>query len=231
LKIIVAIFLNGGAVSSIDNSYNAYKVGIRDGDLIKKLNNKKMRTIDDVMLEFQLIESGSDVTITYERDGKLKTVTIRPTKEVENEVTRYVYGISFSSEIQKGFINSIKYSFTKFGSIFRNMIKVIGSLITGKLGVKSLSGPVGIYTVIGEQSKLGFENVIYLAAYISINVGFVNMIPFPAFDGGRALFLIIEKIRKKPIDQKTENIIHTIGFVLLMVLIVVITINDIIRLF
>ena len=111
------------------------------------------------------------------------------------------------------------------------MFKVVKSLLTGKLGVNSLSGPVGIYNVIGEQAKLGFDYVIYLAAYISINVGFVNLIPFPAFDGGRALFLIIEKIRKKPIDQKVENIIHTIGFGLLMILIVVITINDIIKLF
>ena len=88
-----------------------------------------------------------------------------------------------------------------------------------------------MYNVVGEQSKQGFQNVIYLAAYISINVGFVNLIPFHAFDGGRALFLIIEKIRKKPIEQKTENIIHTVGFGLLMLLIIVITINDIIRIF
>ena len=111
------------------------------------------------------------------------------------------------------------------------MFKVIGNLFTGNIGLNSLSGPVGIYNVVGEQSKQGFQNVIYLAGYISINVGFVNLIPFPAFDGGRALFLIIEKIRKKPISQKTENTIHSIGFALLMLLIVVITINDIIRLF
>ena len=149
----------------------------------------------------------------------------------ENENVSYIYGIGLDTDINKGFINSVKYSFSKFGSIYRSMFKVIGNLFTGNLGLNSLSGPVGIYNVVGEQSKQGFENVIYLAAYISINVGFVNLLPFPAFDGGRALFLIIEKIRKKAIDQKTENIIHSIGFILLMLLIVIITINDIIRLF
>ena len=111
------------------------------------------------------------------------------------------------------------------------MGKIIGSLFTGRLGLDSLSGPVGIYQVVGEQRKAGFENIMYLTAYISINVGFVNLIPFPAFDGGRALFLIIEKIRKKPVKREVENTIHSIGFVLLMILVVVITIKDVIKLF
>ena len=167
-----------------------------------------------------------------DKNGKEKNVSVKPTK-VKNEdgTESYIYGLGFSTKTNKGFISSIKYSFSKFGSIYRSMLKVIGNLFTGNLGINSLSGPVGIYNVVGEQSKQGFQNVIYLAAYISINVGFVNLIPFPAFDGGRALFLIIEKIRKKPIEQKTENIIHTIGFMLLMLLIIVITINDIIRIF
>jgi len=220
-------------IDNVDTKYNAYKVNIREGDVIKKMNGKRVSTIDDVMLEFQLIKQGSSVKFTIEdKNGKEKNVSVKPTK-VKNEdgTESYIYGLGFSTKTNKGFISSIKYSFSKFGSIYRSMLKVIGNLFTGNLGINSLSGPVGIYNVVGEQSKQGFQNVIYLAAYISINVGFVNLIPFPAFDGGRALFLIIEKIRKKPIEQKTENIIHTIGFMLLMLLIIVITINDIIRIF
>jgi len=220
-------------LTNVNPNYNAYKVNIREGDVIKKMNGKRVSTIDDVMLEFQLIKQGSSVKFTIEdKNGKEKNVSVKPTK-VKNEdgTESYIYGLGFSTKTNKGFISSIKYSFSKFGSIYRSMLKVIGNLFTGNLGINSLSGPVGIYNVVGEQSKQGFQNVIYLAAYISINVGFVNLIPFPAFDGGRALFLIIEKIRKKPIEQKTENIIHTIGFMLLMLLIIVITINDIIRIF
>lgn len=220
-------------IETVDVQYNAYKVNVREGDLIKKINGKKVSTIDDVMLEFQLVKEGSSVKFLLEdKNGNEKNVSVKPTKVTgEDGTERYVYGIGLSNDINKGFLNSIKYSFVKFSSIFRSMFKVIGNLFTGNLGLSSLSGPVGIYNVVGEQSKAGFENVIYLCAYISINVGFVNLIPLPAFDGGRALFLIIEKIRKKPISQKTENIIHSIGFILLMILIVVITINDIIRLF
>jgi len=220
-------------IDNVDTKYNAYKVNIREGDVIKKMNGKRVSTIDDVMLEFQLIKQGSSVKFTIEdKNGKEKNVSVKPTKVKNDDGTEsYIYGLGFSTKTNKGFISSIKYSFSKFGSIYRSMLKVIGNLFTGNLGINSLSGPVGIYNVVGEQSKQGFQNVIYLAAYISINVGFVNLIPFPAFDGGRALFLIIEKIRKKPIEQKTENIIHTIGFMLLMLLIIVITINDIIRIF
>ena len=219
-------------ISTVDKDYNAYKVGIREGDLLTKVNGKKVRTVDDVMLAFELSKNGEAFKFTVkDTNGNEKNVTVMPTKIKEDTGERYVYGIGLSSQINKGFLSSIKYAFVKFASIYRNMFKVIGSLITGRLGVNSLSGPVGIYNVIGEQAKMGFDNVIYLAAYISINVGFVNLIPFPAFDGGRALFLIIEKIRKKPIDQKVENTIHTVGFALLMILVIVITINDIIRLF
>ena len=220
-------------IDNVDSKYNAYKVNIREGDIIKKMNGKKVSTIDDVMLEFQLIESGSSVKFELvDKNGKEKSVTVKPTKEKNEDRTEsYIYGLGFSTDTNKGFVSSIKYAFSKFGSIYRSMIRVITNLFTGNLGINSLSGPVGIYNVVGEQSKQGFQNIIYLAAYISINVGFVNLIPFPAFDGGRALFLIIEKIRKKPIEQKTENIIHSVGFGLLMLLIIVITINDIIRLF
>ena len=111
------------------------------------------------------------------------------------------------------------------------MILIIGYLFTGVLSLNSLSGPVGIFTVVGETAKTGLVNIIYLLAFISINVGFMNLLPIPAFDGGRLLFLIIEKIKGSPVNSKVENVIHSIGFILLMTLMVVITYNDIIRIF
>ena len=219
-------------INDVSEEYNAYKVNVREGDLILKINDKKVSTVDDVMLRFELVEDGSSIKFTLQKEnGNIDDVTVVPTKVEKDGKTSYIYGVSLASETKTGFINAVKYSFIKFASIFRQMIAVIGNLITGNLGLDSLSGPVGIYNVVGEQSKLGFQNVIYLTAYISINVGFVNLIPFPAFDGGRALFLLIEKIRKKPINSKVENTMHTIGFALLMLLVIVITIKDIIKLF
>ena len=111
------------------------------------------------------------------------------------------------------------------------MFKTIGALFTGGVSVKDLSGPVGIYSIVDTQSKAGFESLLYLVAFLSINVGVINLIPFPAFDGGRILFLIIEKIKGKPVDPKIENTIHSIGFFLLLALIIYVTFNDILRLF
>ena len=110
------------------------------------------------------------------------------------------------------------------------MVLIIRYLITGTLGLDSLAGPVGIFTVVGETAKMGFLNLIYLIGYLSINVGFINILPIPAFDGGRLLFLIIEKITGKPVDPKIENTIHAIGMLLLMALMIFITFNDILRL-
>ena len=209
-------------VTSVDSKYNAYKVNVREGDTILKVNGKRTRTLDDVILEITLTKQGDAIKLDLvDKDNNKKSVSVLPTK-VENEdgSESYIYGLGWGGEPEKGLIPSFKYATQKFSSLF-----------TGRLGLDSLSGPVGIYQVVGEQRKAGFENIIYLTAYISINVGFVNLIPFPAFDGGRALFLIIEKIRKKPVKREVENTIHSIGFVLLMILVVVITIKDVIKLF
>ena len=94
-----------------------------------------------------------------------------------------------------------------------------------------LSGPVGIFNAVDQTKSSGVSSVLYLLALLSLNVGFVNLIPFPAFDGGRILFLIIEKIKGKPVDPKIENAVNATGFAILMLLILVITINDIIKMF
>ena len=104
-------------------------------------------------------------------------------------------------------------------------------LVTGHIRLSQLSGPVGIYTIVGEQSKAGIDNLLYLVAYLSINVGFINLLPLPAFDGGHILFIIIEKIKGSPVNPEVENRIHAIGMILLLVLMAIVTINDIIKLF
>ena len=110
----------------------------------------------------------------------------------------------------------VKYGFTKTLSLLEQMMFIILYLITGKLSLGMLSGPVGIYNVVGTAASAGWVSLLSLLALISINVGFINLIPFPAFDGGRVLFLIIEKIKGSPINSKIENICHSIGFILLI---------------
>ena len=130
-----------------------------------------------------------------------------------------------------GFLNAIKYSYQKTCSIFKQMFVTVGSLFTGGVKVSQLSGPVGIYSIVGEQSKGGLANILYLIAFLSINVGFINLLPIPAFDGGHILFIIIEKIKGSPVNPELENKIHAVFLMLLLLLMVVVTFNDILRLF
>ena len=132
---------------------------------------------------------------------------------------------------KKVFVNAIVYTFNKTKSIFKQMYVTLGYLFTGRVKLNQLSGPVGIYSIVGEQRNAGIASLIYLTAFLSINVGVINLLPIPAFDGGHILFIIIEKIKDSPVKPELENKIHSIFLILLLILMVVITFNDILRLF
>lgn len=219
-------------IGEVSPEYPAYEAGLKSGDLILSVNNKKVKTWDSALLEIQL-NAGKTMKFKVQgEDGETRTISITPKKVVgDDDTVTYVYGISRQNEIEKGLGASFNYAVTKTGSLFNLMLETVKSLFTGKVGVNDLSGPVGIYTIVGEQAKAGINSLLYLTAYLSINIGVINLIPFPAFDGGRILFLIIEKLTGKTIPPKVENIIHGIGFVLLMILMFYITCHDIISLF
>lgn len=217
-------------VGGIMEDYPAYQSGLQENDLIISLNDKKVSTWDDVLWELD-INKGNSVVFEIKRDNEIKKITITPKKVIENDEESYVYGISRTTKREKGFISSLNYAVVKTKSLFKMMYNTIKSLFTGKVGVNDLSGPVGIYNIVGTQASAGLASIIYLIAYLSINVGFINLIPLPAFDGGRILFLIIEKIIGKPISPKVEGTIHTIGFLLLIILMIYVTFNDILKLF
>lgn len=223
--------LNKPYVSYVDPNSNAYQAGLTEGSIITKIDNVKIKTYDRLLLEYQ-VRLGEDITFEIKNStGETKVITITPVEVIEDDTVTYKYGFSLSDNVEHGFLSALKYAFTKTWSLIEQMFFTIVYLCSGKLSLNNLSGPVGIFTVVGEAAKDGFINLVYLLAFISINVGFINLLPLPAFDGGHVLFLIIEKIKGKPIDSKVENIIHSVGLVLLMALMIVITYNDIIRLF
>lgn len=222
---------NDAIVSELVKDGPAEKAGIEVGDKILKINGNKVKSNDDVAIYIQIESKDKPVTFTVDRDGSKKDIKVKPVKEEVEGNTIYRVGIMSSGKVEHGFLASIKYSFTKMGSLFRQMIITLKGLFTGGLSVKQLSGPVGIYNVVGTQREAGIQNILYLIALLSVNVGFINLLPLPAFDGGRILFLIIEKIKGSPVSPELENKIHTIGFILLLVLMLYITFNDIIKLF
>ena len=235
--VLFIIGLGWGAVTSkpviseLVANNPAEKAGLEVGDYIKEINGHKIKTSDDVSIYLQVEDKSKPITFTIERDGKELDIDVKPIKEEVDGSSIYRVGIISEGEVEKGFVASIKYAFTKMGVLFRQMVITFKGLFTGGLSVNQLSGPVGIYNIVGAQAEAGFQNILYLIALLSINVGFINLIPFPAFDGGRIIFLIIEKIKGSPIKPETENKIHTIGFILLLALMIYITFNDVLKLF
>lgn len=219
-------------IGKVTKDFPAYQQGVEEGDLILAIEGKKMRSWDQVLLFLELNNDSKPLTFTLQKkNNHLTKVTITPIQIEEDGQLKYKYGIGITDKINYGLLASLKFMVVKFITIINSMFEVIYHLIVGNLGLNNLAGPVGIYNIIGEETSHGFINVLYLISFLSINVGFINLIPFPAFDGGRLLFLIIEKIKGKPVNSKVENVIHAIGFSLLIILLLVITIQDIKNLF
>ena len=219
-------------VNKLTEGYPMQEAGIEIGDRFLKVNGDKVSTVDDVRIYLSVVTPGEPITFEMQKEtGEIITYEVSPQKEEIDGVESYKFGIEFVVGNEKGFFAPIKYAFEKTGSLFKQMIITFKLLFTGKVGMENLSGPVGIYSIVGQTRSAGFESVLQLIALLSINVGFINLIPFPAFDGGRILFLIIEKIKGSPVNPKIENIFHSIGFILLLLLLIFITFNDIVRMF
>ena len=233
LFFLIALFngapQNKAIVGEISEDYPAYTSGLKEGDRILKVNGKNAATYDTLALELQ-VNTGKNIKLEVDRNGQTETVNLKPKKVKENGGEVYRYGFTITDEVETGFFASLKYAFSKTFSLLHQMILVIGYLVTGNLNLNALAGPVGIFGIVGTAADAGIWSVLSLIALLSVNVGFINLLPLPAFDGGRLLFIIIEKIKGKPVDPRLENTIHAVGFFLLMALMLLITYNDIIRL-
>ena len=237
---IVALFINGIIYGSPDNTpvigqvvedSPAYNVGLQTGDIIRKVNGIKMSSWDDVLLEISVKKAQDKYAFVIERDDILHDIEIVPNKVINDDGEEVnSFGIGVSTSKSYGFVNALKYSITGFLEMFKSISIVIKNLFTGDVSINNLSGPVGIFTVVDQVKSTGLENIIYLIAYLSVNVGVVNLFPIPVFDGGRVLLLIIETISKKKYP-KLEMILNYIGFGLMILLMLVVTFNDILKLF
>ena len=239
----------------------AAEAGLVPGDRIIKLNGHKIDTWNYLSVVSILKHNSDTYTYEVKhQDGSVQTYEITPRKAVQindaegtliylegdttvekiveerklkkNEYAEVkIIGIVGSSEIKYGIKNALDYACKRFVTIVKSMLLILGSLFTGKLSLDSLSGPVGMYTVVKQASAFGFLNLLYLTAYLGINLGVMNAIPFPAFDGGHILFIFIELITGRRVNEKFESMCHLIGFILIFGLMIFITFKDIIGLF
>ncbi len=208
----------GGFVQ--DNS-SAQNAGLEIGDEIVKIDDKS-------------IDSWNDVTtaITLAEDDTLEVAVIRDNKKVKllvdaqfnDAAQRRLIGIYPKSE--NNIISAIKEGISSIIMVIQLMVGFLVSLFMGKGDLSQVSGAVGIYKAVGEASNQGALVILDLTAMLSINLGIVNLLPFPALDGGRILFVLIELVRGRPIDQEKEGIVHLVGFAVLMVLMILLVFKD-----
>lgn len=219
-------------LDNVTKEYPAYQAGLRNGDTLISVNGEKVSTWTQARLKIATTKSGSTIKFKVkDNNGDIKVINVKPQKtKTESGDTSYVYGVGCKMVKYSGFIGSVKYSILETREILLSMFDTLKYLFTGKLGVNDLSGPVGIYEVVDEQAQYGVSNLLFLLAYLSINVGVINLIPFPAFDGGHILFLIIEKVRRKPVSSNIEATITGIGFICLIILMIYVTCHDVFNL-
>lgn len=237
LAFVLAIFVssiagvNNNTLKGITENSGAQEAGLQAGDEIIKLNNTKIHIFEDISLFLQTHPNGEAVQVTYERDGVKQKVSVTPTKTEEGG---YLFG--FQSERTKGNpIEVIQYSFYNVIYYIKAVIQSLGMLISGQVSVNQLSGPVGIVRMIGntyeQAQKINIMSVILsltsFSILLSANLGVMNLLPIPALDGGRFIFLLIEAIRGKRMSTEKEGMIHFVGFCALMVLMVFLFANDI----
>lgn len=211
----------------------ASKAGIKDGDIITSINGHEFTSWDvgQIYLYYKNTDNVYNFGLKHQ-DGTTEIVQVTPDiiKDEEGNETK-TFGIQIDNYREKNLWENICFAFEKFVDVIHSMSITVWGLLSGQLSIQSLSGPVGIYKVIDTSIKYGLQQLIYITAFLSINVGFINILPFPAFDGGHVLFLIIEKIKGSPVNSNVENVINLIGFGLLMLLMIYITIKDIIVFF
>ena len=223
-------------ILSIVDGYPAQTAGLKGNDKIISVDGVTCDSSDEVIELVQKAE-GKAVKLVVEREGKEITVDLTPTT-VHREY--YDYGFYLSGErVKCNPIDTIKYSFHQVGYWIKTVFYSFRLIFSGQAGFNDLSGPVGIVTMIGdvvEESKSDgalyvFLNITNWTIMISANLGVMNLLPIPALDGGRLVFLFIEAVRKKPIPKEKEGIIHFVGIVLLLMLSVAVLVNDIRKMF
>ncbi len=200
--------------------------GLMAGDEVIKVNGKRVHIGDELI--YRIFADGYEaVDLTVIRNGEVKELTgIKfPTAEEQG----IVYGMRnfYVYAEQKNFVNTVKQAF--FGSI-NSMVQVIDSILGlagGKYGLESVSGPIGVGEVIGQAAEIGIDALLMMAVLLTMNLGIFNLLPFPALDGGRFVFLMIEGIRRKPLPKNVEATVNAVGMLLLLGLVFVVAVKDI----
>ncbi|ALX47465.1 RIP metalloprotease RseP [Lentibacillus amyloliquefaciens] len=215
-------------ISGVVPDTPAEEAGFQVGDEVVQIDGSAISTWEE-FTEIVRNNPEEELSMTVQRDGGTETLAITPAKIESQGAAIGQAGVQRAFE--KSFFGTFQYGFEQTYDTTTLILTNLGMLITGQLPIETLSGPVGIYDATDQVVQSGFTTFLMWTAILSVNLGIVNLVPIPALDGGRLLFVGIEAVRGKPMDPQKEGIVHFVGFALLMLLMIVVTWNDIQRLF
>lgn len=240
---IIAVILAGVMVfyvpvlSDVSDGGAAQQAGLQAGDRIVALNGERVYLRDEVLL-FNRVNNGKEFSLTFERDGQQYMVTMTP---ILNEATgNYNMGIYLGEALKAEGLDVFKYAWYEIRYCVRSTWQSLGLMLRGQVKREEVAGPVGIaINVVGktytEAKQYGWETVAlnmgYITLLLTINLGILNLLPIPALDGGRLVFLLLEVVRGKPIPPDKEGLVHFIGLVFFMILMVIVFFNDLRNIF
>ncbi|KHF30951.1 MULTISPECIES: RIP metalloprotease RseP [Anoxybacillus] len=206
----------------------ARQAGLQQGDVVMSINGQPMSSWTDVVT---IIRKSPEKPLQFQvnRNGQIIDLTVTPEKKTIEGETIGLIGVY--GPMEKSFVGAIKQGALETYYWTKEIIVGLGHLLTGKFSFDMLSGPVGIAVSTHKVAQSGVYYLMKWGAILSINLGIINLLPLPALDGGRLTFFAIEALRGKPIDRQKEGIVHFIGFALLMLLMLVVTWNDIQKFF
>lgn len=222
----IAISASGGTntkVAAISNKSPAKEQGLEVNDIILKINDVEVKDNAQKLVEEINKTQGQEIKFTIERGNETKEILVTP--EVKAD---YYLGV-YLQRAENNLGNNLYYALWETGDFAFSIIENLKLLFTGNVSIDQMMGPVGIGEVVAQTN--GFADFIYILALVSISLGFTNLLPFPPLDGGKIVILFIEAVRRKPLKEKTEMTIQSLGFILLIGLSIYVTYNDILRIF
>lgn len=223
-------------VTKTMEGYPAEAAGLLPGDKILKVGGEKVYLQNEISMAM-LFNGDREIEIVYERDGERMASVIKPKYNEEDGF--YYLGMQFGEHVEGSGLNVLQFSAYEVRYWLKYTVKSLLMLVKGQIAKEDLAGPVGIAMVIDETientAPYGISTVILslinFAVLLSVNLGVMNLLPIPALDGGRLLFLLVEVIRGKALPPEKEGIVHFIGFVALMLIMVLVMYNDIAKIF
>ena len=235
--IILSVGYRSAEISSVSEGYSAAEQGMQAGDVIKEINGRNVYIWDDVSLYTLTHPNEPSLEVVYERDGEEYAAVIEP-RQLEGDASPKL-GVTSGEVIKPGLLGAFQYGAYTVRYWINYTFDSLRMLVTGQLGIKDMSGPVGIVSAVDSVYQAAAPsgiaavvlNMLNFGVLVTANLGIMNLLPIPALDGGRLVFLIIEAVRRKRVPPEKEGMVHFAGFAVLMVLMVVVMFNDIVKLF